>query len=90
MDIVESLKLNIQKAFGRLGQEIALSDIIIEHSKDPTHGDYATNAAMKLCRLFSKPPRDVANLLVNELDMSNIEKVENQLFAIKRQRYNRL
>ena len=76
MDIVESLKLNIQKAFGRLGQEIALSDIIIEHSKDPTHGDYATNAAMKLCRLFSKPPRDVANLLVNELDMSNIEKVE--------------
>lgn len=76
MDIVESLKLNIQKAFGKLGQEITLSDIIIEHSKDPTHGDYATNAAMKLCRLFSKPPRDVANLLVNELDMSNIEKVE--------------
>ena len=76
MDIVESLKLNIQKAFAKLGQEVATSDIIIEHSKDPTHGDYATNAAMKLCRLFSKPPRDVANLLVNELDMSNIEKVE--------------
>ena len=76
MDIVDSLKLNIQKAFQKLGHEIAVSDIIIEHSKDPTHGDYATNAAMKLCRLFSKPPRDVANLLINELDMSNIEKVE--------------
>ena len=76
MDIVDSLKLNIQKAFQKLGHEIAISDIIIEHSKDPTHGDYATNAAMKLCRLFSKPPRDVANLLINELDMSNIEKVE--------------
>ena len=76
MDLVDSLKLNIQKAFQKLGHEIALSDIIIEHSKDPSHGDYATNAAMKLCRLFSKPPRDVANLLINELDMSNIEKVE--------------
>ena len=76
MDIVDSLKLNIQKAFQKLGHEIATSDIVIEHSKDPTHGDYATNAAMKLCRLFSKPPRDVANLLINELDMSNIEKVE--------------
>ena len=76
MDIVDSLKLNIQKAFQKLGQEVALNDIVIEHSKDPSHGDYATNAAMKLCRLFSKPPRDVANLLINELDMSNIEKVE--------------
>ena len=76
MDIVDSLKLNIQKAFQKLGHEVALNDIVIEHSKDPTHGDYATNAAMKLCRLFSKPPRDVANLLINELDMSHIEKVE--------------
>ena len=67
MDIVDSLKLNIQKAFQTLGQEVALNDVVIEHSKDPSHGDYATNAAMKLCRLFSIPPRDVANLLINEL-----------------------
>ena len=53
-----------------------LNDIVIEHSRDASHGDYATNAAMKLCRLFSKSPRDVASLLINELDMSHIEKVE--------------
>ena len=76
MDIVDSLKLNIQKALQKLGHDVSADDIIIEHSKDPAHGDYATNAAMKLCRLFAKPPRDVANLLINELDMSNIEKVE--------------
>ena len=76
MDIVDSLKLNIQNAFKKLGQEVSLNDIIIEHSRDAAHGDYASNAAMKLCRLFSKPPRDVANMLVAELDMSNIEKVE--------------
>ena len=51
MDVVESLKLNIQKAFQALGVEVSLNDIIIEHSKDPSHGDYATNAAMKNCRL---------------------------------------
>lgn len=76
MSIVDSLKLNIQNAFKKLGHEVSLNDIIIEHSKDASHGDYATNAAMKLSRLFSKPPRDVANLLINELDMASIEKVE--------------
>ena len=76
MDIVDLLKQNIQNAFKKLGHEVSSNDIVIEHSKDPSHGDYATNAAMKLCRLFSKPPRDVANLLINELDMASIEKVE--------------
>ena len=76
MDITESLKLNIQNAFAKLGQEVALTDIIIEHSRDEAHGDYACNAAMKLCRLFGKAPRDVANLIVSNLDMASIEKVE--------------
>ncbi len=76
MDVVESLKLNIQKAFLALGVEISLNDIIIEHSKDASHGDYATNAAMKNCRLLGKAPRDVANMLIEKLDMNGIEKVE--------------
>ena len=76
MDIVESLKLNIQNALKKLGQEIDTKDIIIEHSKDASHGDYASNIAMKFARLFSKSPRDVANLIVNDLTMDNIEKVE--------------
>ena len=57
MDVIESLKLNIQKAFSALGVEVSLNDIVIEHSKDTAHGDYATNAAMKNCRLLSKADR---------------------------------
>ena len=76
MDIADILKINIQNAFKKLGHEINLNDIVIEHSRDANHGDYATNAAMKFSRLFSKSPRDVANLLINELDMEKIEKVE--------------
>ena len=76
MDVVESLKLNIQKAFQDLGVEVSLNDIIIEHSRDASHGDYATNAAMKNCRLLGLAPIDVASKLIEHLDMSKIEKVE--------------
>ena len=76
MDVVESLKLNIQKAFHELGVDVSLNDIIIERSKDTAHGDYATNAAMKNCKLFGKAPRDVATALIEKLDNSGIEKIE--------------
>ena len=76
MDVIESLKLNIQKAFSALGVEVSLNDIVIEHSKDTAHGDYATNAAMKNCRLLGKAPRDVANALIEKLDMNGIDRVE--------------
>ena len=76
MDVIESLKLNIQKAFSALGVEVALNDIVIEHSKDAAHGDYATNAAMKNCRLLKMPPVAVANALIEKLDRNGIEKIE--------------
>lgn len=76
MDVIESLKLNIQKAFQSLGVEVSLNDIIIEHSKDANHGDYATNAAMKNCRLLGKAPVLVAKDLIEHLDKTGIEKIE--------------
>ena len=76
MDIVESLKLKIQSSLAKLNQEVSLSDIIIEKSKDTSHGDYASNVAMKSSRLFGKAPRDVASLIIENLDMNDIEKVE--------------
>ena len=79
MDIVESLKLKIQKALASLGKEVALNDIVIETSKDTAHGDYATNAAMKLCRLFGAAPRDVANQIIGAIDMEGIEKIGKEI-----------
>lgn len=76
MDVVESLKLKIQKALSKLGQEVSLDDIIIEKSKDSAHGDYASNAAMKFSRLFGKAPRDVANLIIENIDLDGIDKIE--------------
>ena len=76
MDVIQELKLNIQKAFSELGVEVSLNDIIIEHSRDAAHGDYATNAAMKNCRLLKVAPRDAAQMIIEKLDQSKIEKIE--------------
>ena len=76
MDILDSLKLNIQNALKELGFDVQLNDIIIEVSKDPTHGDYATNCAMKFSRLFQTNPRAAAEQIIPKLDMSSIDKVE--------------
>ena len=76
MDIILILKTKIQSALNKLGQEVDLNDIVIENSKDKTHGDYASNVAMKFSRLFGKAPRDVASLIIENIDMSSIDKIE--------------
>ena len=76
MDIALNLKNKIQASLAKLGQEVSLNDIIIEKSKDTAHGDYATNVAMKLARAFSKSPRDVASLIIENIDLEGIDKIE--------------
>jgi arginyl-tRNA synthetase len=39
----------------------------VEHPADPTHGDLATNLAMKLARPYRKPPLEIATLLAAKL-----------------------
>jgi len=76
MDILDSLKVNFQNAFKELGFDVTLNDIVIEHSKDLSHGDYACNCAMKFARLFQTNPRSAAEQIISKLDMSLIDKVE--------------
>ena len=70
------LKSKIVAAFAKLGCEIDPADVVIERSKDPIHGDYSTNAAMKFCRLAKKAPRDVAAFLAENISSEEIEKIE--------------
>ena len=76
MDTKESLKINIQNALKKLGVEYSLNDIVVDVTKDPTHGDYASNIALKSARMFSKSPIEVANLISENLDRENIDKIE--------------
>ena len=76
MELELSLKEKIVKAFMEIGLTLSVDEIIIEHSKDPSHGDFATNAALKYSKQLGKNPRDVATLVISHLDMDGIEKVE--------------
>lgn len=72
----ELLKSIIKKAGAEIGLALEEKDIVIEHAKDPAHGDYSTNAAMKFCRLAGCKPIDLANKLLPHFQDEMIDHVE--------------
>ena len=76
MELKEVLKLNIQQALKELNVSLDVSEIVIENSKNPTHGDYASNVALKLARVFAKSPRDVASLIIDKINNEQIDHIE--------------
>jgi arginyl-tRNA synthetase len=42
-------------------------EVVVERPKNPGHGDYATNVALRLAKPAGRPPREVAELLAEEL-----------------------
>ncbi len=52
------------------------TEILLEHPKDLSHGDYATNVAMVLAKKLGKNPIELAGMLVDEL-----LRLENPLIA---------
>lgn len=54
-----------------------LNNIRIDRTKDRAHGDFATNIAMMLSKSLKKNPREVAQLIIDNLPASEkISKVE--------------
>lgn len=52
--------------------------IVLEVPKDKAHGDLATNAAMQLTRIAKKNPRQIAEVIIENLDFNKagIEKAD--------------
>jgi arginyl-tRNA synthetase len=49
----------------------------IERTRDPGHGDFASNAALQLARAASRNPRELAQTIVSALPASNlVDRVE--------------
>jgi arginyl-tRNA synthetase len=42
-------------------------DIVVETPRDPTHGDVATNLPMRLAKAWNMPPRQIAEILRDQL-----------------------
>ena len=76
MNIENLLKEKLVNALNSLGLEVSVADIVIETSKSPIHGDYATNCALKFASRLKKSPRDFAQEIVGILEKSGIQKIE--------------
>ncbi len=46
---------------------VALPDVVIEHPRNPEHGDYASNLALKLARTAKLKPMAIANDIVEHI-----------------------
>ena len=67
------LELERQEGLAGLG-ELAAG---LERARDPTHGDFASNVAMRAAKLARQPPRELAAKIVEQLaDNPAIESVE--------------
>ena len=68
--------LNSLKTRGLMAAD-ASPEIQLTRSKDPAHGDFASNLALMLAKPAKKNPREVAQLLIDALPANDqLEKVE--------------
>lgn len=78
--IETNLKQAIQKAVDNaFSLIIELDEIVIEIPKDTSHGDYATNTAMRLSKRVGKNPRDIAQEIIAQF---NKEEADVESLAI--------
>ncbi len=62
---------------GRLPADLVLPEVVIDRTKTPEHGDYATNLALLLAKPAGMKPRDLAQALVDSLPKSHhVAKVD--------------
>lgn len=74
----QEIKQAVIKAKLASDTENNIPDVILETPKDKSHGDYSTNMAMQLARIAKKPPRAIAEEIIQNFDTSkaSIEKLE--------------
>ncbi|WP_040338324.1 arginine--tRNA ligase [Candidatus Blastococcus massiliensis] len=68
----EQLQDVVRTAVGAVAGRGALpvevpAEVVIERPRNPEHGDYATNVALRLAKPAGRPPREVAEVLAEEL-----------------------
>ncbi|CAN5763749.1 arginine--tRNA ligase [soil metagenome] len=66
---VEKLEQELARVLREMGVEEEV-EIILERPRNPDHGDFASNLAMALARPLRRSPRQIADELVERLDLS--------------------
>ena len=74
MNILKTLNNKLIEIFDKL--EFDKKYAFFQYSDRPDLSDFQTNCAMPLCKILKKSPRDVANLIVPELEATGLfEKI---------------
>lgn len=84
MNAVEQVQQSIKAAIAQAVEKAQLVEagtevnVHLETPKDKANGDYATNVAMQLTKLAKKPPRAIAEAILENLDTAStdIEKID--------------
>src|SRR5438270_6760473 len=77
MNVLESLQGRLREALTGLVADPAPYAAMLKPAQDAKFGDYQANCAMSLGKALGKPPREVAALLVEKLDLGDmLEKPE--------------
>jgi arginyl-tRNA synthetase len=64
----DAVRTAVAAAVGRGALAVPVpEDVVVERPKNPEHGDYATNVALRLAKPAGRPPREVAEVLAEEL-----------------------
>ena len=57
--------------------EVSSIRTTVERTRDPQHGDFTTNIAMRLAKSLGKSPRDIASLIIDQMPASElVDKIE--------------
>ncbi len=63
-DLAKIIQKTVAKAFPEYGNE----PVEVEYPADPSHGDYSCNSALRLAKKVGKAPREVAQIIIENLD----------------------
>jgi arginyl-tRNA synthetase len=71
--IIEQLRIKVTQALTTaFGLDVAQADPMVVPASNPQFGDYQSNAALSLSKRLGKPPRAIAEAIVQNLDVSGI------------------
>lgn len=77
VDATASCAQLLAEALATAWPDAAQAGIVLERPKEARHGDYACNVALQLARTLKRPPRQIAQAIVDALPASPIvEKAE--------------
>ncbi len=75
MTISEKITQSIRSALEKIGISYD-GNITIEHPRELSHGDFATNIAMVLAKQEGKNPRELATAIAENINSVDVESVE--------------